>query len=46
MPLETGTWTINFNGLVGQLEINSVDTQGNTSGTLTLGGQLFQIQGF
>ncbi len=34
MPLETGTWTINQNGSVGQLTITSVDTAGNVRGTL------------
>lgn len=34
MPLETGTWTINQNGTVTQLNITSVDAAGNVKGTL------------
>jgi len=47
MPLETGTWTINTNGSVGQLTINAVDTSGNLSAIFLLSGTPTQsIQGF
>ena len=38
MPLETGTWTINANGQLGQLNISSVVPSGNLSGTIYVGG--------
>jgi|SRR5262249_7071207 len=34
MPLETGTWMLNENGVVGPFQITSVDVTGNVSGTL------------
>ena len=46
MTLETGTWTINTNGQVGQLLISSVNPQGNMIGTITLGAGPVDIQGF
>jgi hypothetical protein len=36
MPLETGIWTINANGRVGQLNINRVDPSGNLGGSLAI----------
>jgi hypothetical protein len=38
MPLETGTWTINVNGQVGQLNINNVSPSGALNGTLEIPG--------
>ena len=38
MPLQTGSWKINANGVLGTLAINSVDTQGNVQGALALAG--------
>ncbi|MFY9883985.1 MAG: hypothetical protein WAL67_02615 [Candidatus Cybelea sp.] len=35
MPLQIGTWKTNVGGTVGQLVIETVDAQGNVSGTLT-----------
>lgn len=37
MPLETGSWTINANGAVGQLVIASVDPLGHLAGSLNPG---------
>lgn len=34
MSLPTGTWNINGNGFVGQLNIQSVDPNGNVAGTM------------
>lgn len=38
MPLETGAWTINSNGLAGQLQITNVTGDGILTGTITLPG--------
>lgn len=45
MPLEIGTWTLKASGIVGQLNIQSVDSNGNVTGGLSAGGPLFSILG-
>lgn len=48
MPLQIGTWTINSNGVLGQVVITSVDSAGNLNGTLIWGAGVapVPIQGF
>lgn len=47
MPLETGTWTINANGTLGQLVIAGVDPAGNVTGNIDIPGVMtFPIMGF
>jgi hypothetical protein len=36
MPLPVGVWKIDANGVVGNMEIDSVDGHGNITGTLTI----------
>lgn len=43
MPLQTGAWTINANGTVGQMRLDSVDPQGNVRGVYAGG---FPFLGF
>jgi hypothetical protein len=45
MPLQTGTWKINSNGVLGTLAISSVDPQGKVQGQLTFGGSSTAILG-
>jgi len=37
MPLQTGSWKINSNGNLGQLNIAGVDTVGHVTGSLAFG---------
>jgi hypothetical protein len=47
MPLATGTWTLNSNGSLGELVIQSVDTTGNLTGSLVIGsGKATTVSGF
>lgn len=48
MPLQTGTWKISSNGILGSLVIDTVDIQGNVQGTLAAGGSdpISPIAGF
>ena len=46
MPLQIGAWTLNANGTLGQLTIDSVDTAGVLNGSLDLNGENRQIEGF
>ena len=38
MPLQTGSWTINTSGNVGEVVITGVDASGNLNGTLSIAG--------
>jgi hypothetical protein len=38
MPLQTGTWSLNSNGSLGQLTISAVDTSGVVTGSLAISG--------
>ena len=46
MPLQIGAWTLDANGTLGQLTIDSVDTAGVLNGSLDLNGEHRQIEGF
>lgn len=47
MPLEIGTWTLDASGIVGQLNIQSVDSNGTVNGGLSTAGLApFSILGF
>ena len=47
MPLQTGVWSLNSNGALGQLAITGVDPAGTVTGTLTAsGGTASTIAGF
>jgi len=46
MPLTTGTWSININGTLAQINIESVDSAGNLTGTLKFSTETTGVSGF